>query len=119
MSEDNIFNADEITLDNFEGIVKCRKKPIVIHAVQLNYPEGFKVTTLEGVMKGKPGDYLMFGINGEKYPCDKDIFEKSYDIVKDEDKYCKSCLIEQQHRCNEANRLACKITNYSCYILSR
>jgi len=30
------FNADPITLDNWEGFVKCRKKPI--HAVQMNFP---------------------------------------------------------------------------------
>lgn len=76
------FNADKITLDNFEGIIKCRKKPIVIHALQLNFPEGFEVTTKEGKLFGKPGDYLMFGIKGEKYPCDKEIFEESYEIIE-------------------------------------
>ena len=75
------FNADEITLDNFGGIVKCKKKPIIVHALQLNLPEGFEVTTKEGKLRGKAGDYLMFGIKGEKYPCDKEIFEESYDII--------------------------------------
>ena len=75
------FDADPITLTNFEGIVTCRKKPIAVHALQLNFPEGFVVTTKEGKMRGKSGDYLMFGIDGEKYPCDKGIFERSYDIV--------------------------------------
>lgn len=77
----NRFNADNITLNNFEGIKKCRKKPLTVNCVQLNFPEGFEVTTMEGVMKGKPGDFLMFGVNGEKYPCDKEIFEKSYEII--------------------------------------
>ena len=75
------FNADNITLNNFEGIVKCRKRPFIVHALQLNFPEGFEVTTMEGKVKGKPGDYLMFGVNGEKYPCDKDIFETTYDVI--------------------------------------
>jgi len=44
-------------------------------------PCEFKVDTLEGTMKGKPGDYLVQGINGEQYPCDKEIFEKTYDGV--------------------------------------
>jgi hypothetical protein len=84
IDEENCFDADKITLDNWEGVVKCRKKPIVVHAVQMNLPEGFRVTTMEGVVFGKPGDYLMFGVDGEKYPCAKEIFEKSYEIIDDE-----------------------------------
>ena len=75
------FNADDITLDNFEGIKKCCKKPIIVHCLQLNFPEGFEVTTKEGKLRGNPGDYLMFGIDGEKYPCDKSIFKRSYEII--------------------------------------
>lgn len=75
------FIADDITLNNWEPILRVRKKPIIIHAAQLNFPEGFSVATKEGLMKGKPGDYLMFGAVGEKYPIDKDIFEKTYDIL--------------------------------------
>ena len=78
------FNADDITLDNWEPMLKVRKKPVIVHATQLNFPEGFEVTTKEGKLKGKPGDYLMIGIDGEKYPCDKSIFERSYDIITDE-----------------------------------
>ncbi len=75
------FDANRITLDNFEGIIKVRKKPIIVHALQLNFTEGFKVTTPSGVVHGQYGDYLMFGNSGEKYPCKKEIFEKTYDIV--------------------------------------
>jgi hypothetical protein len=73
-----MFDANEITMDNFEGIFSCRKKPIVIHAVQMNFPEGFFVTNNEGEEKGKQGDYLMFGIKGEKYICEREIFEATY-----------------------------------------
>ena len=42
----------------------------------------FRVKTLEGDYKlGKPGDYLMCGVFGELYICDKDVFEASYDWV--------------------------------------
>jgi len=75
------FDATKITLNNWSPIFSCKKKPLVVHATQLNFPEGFKVTTLEGEMVGKPGDYLMFGVDGERYPCDKDIFEKTYDVI--------------------------------------
>jgi len=58
----------------------CMKRPIIVHAKQIN--ELFRVESLEGNYKqGKPGDYLIRGINGELYICDKEIFEKSYDWV--------------------------------------
>lgn len=68
------------TYENVEGMKTCMKRPIVIHARQINTE--FRVNTLEGNYKqGKPGDYLMKGINGELYICDRDIFEKTYDWV--------------------------------------
>jgi hypothetical protein len=81
--KEGAFDMTKATLDNWEGIFPCRKKPIIVHAVQMNLPEGFKVETLEGVMYGNPGDYLMFGVDGEKYPCAKDIFERTYDVLED------------------------------------
>lgn len=43
--------------------------------------EGDKITveTLEGVMSGKPGDYVICGIRGELYICDQGIFDESYE----------------------------------------
>ncbi len=58
----------------------CMKRPIVVHAVQIH--EDFRVDTLEGDYKqGKAGDYLMTGVEGENYICDKTIFEKTYDFL--------------------------------------
>lgn len=72
------------TFDTFEknvvGMDMCIKKPIVVRAKQID--EEFRVNTLEGNYKqGKPGDYLMRGIDGELYICDRAIFEKTYDWV--------------------------------------
>lgn len=71
------------TFDTFEqvdGMAGCRKRPIIVHAIQIN--EDFRVNTLEGNYKqGKAGDYLMRGIEGELYICDREIFEKTYDFV--------------------------------------
>jgi hypothetical protein len=68
------------TFEQVDGMQGCMKRPIVVHAVQIN--EEFRVNTLEGNYKqGKPGDYLMKGIDGELYICDKEIFEKTYDWV--------------------------------------
>jgi len=59
---------------------KAIKKPIPVRFIQVDEP--FEVETMEGVMKGKKGDYLIVGIHGEMYPIDKKIFGKTYDIVK-------------------------------------
>jgi hypothetical protein len=68
------------TFEQVEGMYGCKKKPIVVHAKKMS--EEFRVNTLEGNYKqGKPGDYLMRGIDGELYICDGPIFEKSYDWV--------------------------------------
>ncbi len=58
------------------------KKPIPVKCVQINEP--FEVHTLEGVMKGQPGDWLMVGVHGEMYPCAQDIFKKTYDLINEE-----------------------------------
>jgi hypothetical protein len=68
------------TFENVDGMNSCMKRPIVVHAKQIN--EEFQVNTLEGNYKqGKAGDYLMKGIDGELYICDGPIFEKTYDFV--------------------------------------
>jgi hypothetical protein len=56
------------------------KKPISIRVCQIKEP--FIVETLEGKMEGKANDWLMVGVNGELYPCDNAIFEKTYDILE-------------------------------------
>jgi len=57
------------------------KKPIPVKAIQMCEP--FQVETLEGTMSGKAGDWLMEGVSGEMYPCDAEIFDKTYDILPD------------------------------------
>lgn len=61
------------------GAVRALKKPIPIVALRID--EAFSVETTEGLMSGKPGDYLMEGVNGEFYICPAEIFQKSYDIL--------------------------------------
>lgn len=60
---------------------KALKKPIPVRCIQINEP--FEVETLEGVMKGKSGDWLMVGINGEMYPIADEIFRKTYDVIEE------------------------------------
>jgi hypothetical protein len=65
------------TFEQVEGMRGCVKRPILVHAKQIQ--EDFQVNTLEGNYKqGKSGDYLIRGIDGELYICDREIFEKTY-----------------------------------------
>lgn len=84
-------------------IQKFKKKPIEISAEQFlpfeddmrrvisNIPEVFidlknintmwSIDTLEGRFEVTPTDWIITGVNGEKYPCKNDIFIKTYDKV--------------------------------------
>lgn len=42
----------------------------------------YLIPTLEGTMKFTPDDMLITGVNGEVYPCKKDIFEKTYERIE-------------------------------------
>ena len=81
-------------------IKKYRKKPVVIEAVQWvgnnlsdietficrnvkNKETTIVIRTLEGDMEASIGDYIIKGVNGEFYPCKPDIFDKTYDEVKE------------------------------------
>lgn len=87
--------------------MKFRKKPVVIEAIQFTgdagnvsecfafcqplYMETYRcndtltIPTLEGKMICSKGDWIIKGINGEFYPCKPDVFEKTYEPVKDGD----------------------------------
>jgi hypothetical protein len=59
-----------------------RKKPVVISATQST--EKVEIQTLEGVMVANPGDWIITGVKGERYPCKPDIFEATYEPVTDQ-----------------------------------
>lgn len=41
------------------------------------------IETLEGKHLIRKGDYIITGVNGERYPCKPDIFEKTYEKVEE------------------------------------
>jgi len=43
-----------------------------------------EIKTLEGIMIGNGGDYIIKGVQGEIYPCKPDIFEQTYEKIEDE-----------------------------------
>lgn len=42
-----------------------------------------QIATLEGVMIGIVGDYIIKGVKGEFYPCKPDIFAATYEPVEE------------------------------------
>lgn len=87
---------------------KYRKKPVTIEAVKWNgynldeiksftgnhadvkYDEkggeviaDLFIHTLEGDMHASKGDYIIKGVRGEFYPCKPDIFNQTYEEVKE------------------------------------
>jgi hypothetical protein len=79
-----VFHGDTLMLRGDAGLGEdarpYRKRPVVIEAVQMRHK--FAVETLEGTMRGEPGDYLIKGVKGELYPCKPDIFEATYEPVE-------------------------------------
>ena len=79
--------------------MKFRKKPVVIEATQwfkqgdhpMVKPLPFNpdvmdrgiIATLEGDHTVSPGDWIITGVKGEHYPCKPDIFEATYEEVKE------------------------------------
>lgn len=85
---------------------KFRKKPVVIEAEQFMpskkpWPDGVRqriitgedgeqyegcmvVDTLEGTLSVTPGDWIITGVKGEKYPCKDDIFKMTYEAAPDD-----------------------------------
>ena len=61
--------------------MKFRKKPVVVDAYKTD--REMNIEPLEGVMHAEPGDWIITGVNGERYPCKPDIFEKTYEPVPD------------------------------------
>lgn len=56
---------------------KYVKKPVPVEARRLG--RATEIRTLEGVSRGKKGDYLVVGVRGEKYIVKREIFEETYE----------------------------------------
>lgn len=61
--------------------MRFRKKPVVIEAYQTDVE--VKIETLEGTMTANPGDWIITGVKGERYPCKPDIFEATYEPIEE------------------------------------
>ena len=63
---------------DFEFSLKKRK--VCVESFGLDNKR-FVVETLEVNMKAKVVDFLIIGIEDELYPCEAEIFKKTYDII--------------------------------------
>lgn len=75
-----------------------RKRPVQVEVIQFTEETGLEIlkwigkgviltdsyiqfTTMEGDIRAKLTDYIIKGVHGEFYPCDAEVFEKTYDKV--------------------------------------
>ena len=89
--------------------MKVRKKPVVVDAWKLNGDDieiievpplwvveagyaGFlkrhigglwEISTLEGSVCAHDGDYIIKGVHGELYPIQKEIFEETFEVLRE------------------------------------
>lgn len=68
---ENVSEIKEFIGENGDAYIKGPNTVVTIH-------------TLEGDMKATDGDYIIKGVKGEFYPCRKDIFEETYELVERE-----------------------------------
>ncbi len=61
--------------------VRVKKKPVIVNAEKVN--EVTYINTLEGRMKAEKGDWIITGVNGERYPVKPEIFKKTYEVLPD------------------------------------
>lgn len=68
---------------NTQGSFDPMGDKVPASGVSIDPATGFMlIATLEGVMQAKPGWWIIKGVNGEFYPCDPEIFEKSYEEIE-------------------------------------
>ena len=75
-------NRAEVELLIGKNKIQKARKTALANVVKMN--EAFQCQTMEGLVEGKPGDYLAIGVKDEVYPIAAAVFEASYEIVSDE-----------------------------------
>ena len=77
--------------------MKYRKRALVVDAdpYRPGMEDGFEngepfIKTLEGNMIVRKGDYVVTGIEGERYPVKRSIFRKSFEPIAQDENTCRS-----------------------------
>lgn len=66
------------------------------HAVSHENDDTYIVPTNQGHVHFKRGDMLITQIDGEIYPCKKELFEKTYDIVEEDEVELNKTFLEKR-----------------------
>lgn len=72
--------AIQFTRENWEEVKTFLGDSFI--SINFMYLDSAKlvISTLEGNMNAKENDYIIRGVRGEIYSCDKDIFEETYEV---------------------------------------
>lgn len=103
-----------------------RKRPVVIEAVQYapnmeRLPDGVEevydgayttahIQTLEGKMIVSPGDWIITGVNGERYPCKPDIFAMTYEPADAPPAPAPARVAQLEEALGDAQLVICRYT---------
>jgi hypothetical protein len=88
----------EHPVDGGEVMSQFKKLPVEIEAVRIT--KKTEIQTREGILYGYPGEWLITGVQGEKYPCGDEIFRQTYQ-PSGPDK-CRYCIYGPRHEEHEA-----------------
>lgn len=62
-----------------QDLIHIRKKPVISHAFVAKCR--LFVTTPHGALWASAGDYIIKDVRGDLYPCAKEVFEQTYEVV--------------------------------------
>ena len=78
--EDNCTESSEGAVVRYYRTPECDGEDLCKHCEVKMHDHGW-IDTLEGGHIVCPGDWVITGVEGERYPCKPDIFEKTYELV--------------------------------------
>ncbi|AAW54897.1 hypothetical protein ACYJ80_12090 [Staphylococcus capitis] len=71
--------SDINSVEDISSWAEGKIKHKVSHKFNIGY---MYIETLEGTMTASLGDYIVKGVDGEFYPVKPDIFEQTYEVLK-------------------------------------
>ena len=87
LSADSIFQVTEFINGKKPSTMSDMAQDKWQDYIRLTRERGYVIIeTLEGNMHASFGDYIIKGVQGEFYPCKPDIFELTYEAVRNKEK---------------------------------
>lgn len=73
------FQLPEGYLDDYTSLYPSWFLDARLEGIAIKVKQGYMIHTLEGEMLCPWGSYIIQGVNGELYPCRREVFEISYE----------------------------------------